>query len=113
MSTRFESTWLDQKYCVTLNETPTTRMAGSTSRVSPHPTIARTSQNGTMMPVMGRMRPIIALRSDSGRPDTAASVCTGVPMAPHATRSEEHTSELQSQSNLVCRLLLEKKNKYP
>src|SRR2546427_8642331 len=28
--------------------------------------------------------------------------------APHV-RSEEHTSELQSQSNLVCRLLLEKK----
>src|SRR2546427_7741775 len=33
--------------------------------------------------------------------------------APDATgiRSEEHTSELQSQSNLVCRLLLEKKKK--
>src|SRR2546427_7247816 len=29
------------------------------------------------------------------------------------SRSEEHTSELQSQSNLVCRLLLEKKKKYP
>src|SRR2546430_8360243 len=29
---------------------------------------------------------------------------------PH--RSEEHTSELQSQSNLVCRLLLEKKKKH-
>src|SRR5690606_41894055 len=27
-----------------------------------------------------------------------------------ATRSEEHTSELQSRENLVCRLLLEKKN---
>src|SRR5205085_11643012 len=27
---------------------------------------------------------------------------------PWTTRSEEHTSELQSQSNLVCRLLLEK-----
>src|SRR2546427_7561528 len=27
----------------------------------------------------------------------------------HDARSEEHTSELQSQSNLVCRLLLEKK----
>src|SRR2546430_11837176 len=27
----------------------------------------------------------------------------------HSRRSEEHTSELQSQSNLVCRLLLEKK----
>src|SRR2546430_13045811 len=29
------------------------------------------------------------------------------------SRSEEHTSELQSQSNLVCRLLLEKKKKKP
>src|SRR2546430_13129211 len=34
----------------------------------------------------------------------------GGPPAPSAQeRSEEHTSELQSQSNLVCRLLLEKK----
>src|SRR2546427_9163788 len=31
---------------------------------------------------------------------------------PEQHRSEEHTSELQSQSNLVCRLLLEKKKKY-
>src|SRR5688572_31690592 len=31
--------------------------------------------------------------------------------APSLLRSEEHTSELQSQSNLVCRLLLEKKKK--
>src|SRR5690606_41456772 len=29
----------------------------------------------------------------------------------HIARSEEHTSELQSRENLVCRLLLEKKNK--
>src|SRR3972149_2778634 len=29
------------------------------------------------------------------------------------SRSEEHTSELQSQSNLVCRLLVEKKKKNP
>src|SRR2546430_11555359 len=44
----------------------------------------------------------------------------GEPVAPRAghliqpqpsLRSEEHTSELQSQSNLVCRLLLEKKKK--
>src|SRR5688572_31228282 len=33
-------------------------------------------------------------------------ICVG-----HRLRSEEHTSELQSQSNLVCRLLLEKKKK--
>src|SRR2546430_3205394 len=32
-------------------------------------------------------------------------------MGPWCPRSEEHTSELQSQSNLVCRLLLEKKKK--
>src|SRR5690606_41759711 len=30
---------------------------------------------------------------------------------PRASRSEEHTSELQSRENLVCRLLLEKKKK--
>src|SRR5205809_6233803 len=30
----------------------------------------------------------------------------------HLFRSEEHTSELQSRLHLVCRLLLEKKNKY-
>src|SRR2546427_5401446 len=34
---------------------------------------------------------------------------TGGEPAVLVTRSEEHTSELQSQSNLVCRLLLEKK----
>src|SRR2546430_16513246 len=34
--------------------------------------------------------------------------CSESPIGP---RSEEHTSELQSQSNLVCRLLLEKKKK--
>src|SRR2546421_2790053 len=33
------------------------------------------------------------------------------PTMPSPTRSEEHTSELQSRSDLVCRLLLEKKKK--
>src|SRR5256885_9049489 len=37
----------------------------------------------------------------------------GFPCSPVRTmRSEEHTSELQSPCNLVCRLLLEKKKKY-
>src|SRR5438477_7680461 len=35
----------------------------------------------------------------------------GVTEIPSTARSEEHTSELQSHVNLVCRLLLEKKNK--
>src|SRR2546427_9352674 len=45
---------------------------------------------------------------NNARPDgepNEAQVADGVP------RSEEHTSELQSQSNIVCRLLLEKKKK--
>src|SRR5690606_40173126 len=36
---------------------------------------------------------------------------TGTPTSRWVTRSEEHTSELQSRENLVCRLLLEKKKK--
>src|SRR5882762_11635846 len=39
------------------------------------------------------------------------SVPTGAGFSP--SRSEEHTSELQSHLNLVCRLLLEKKKKTP
>src|SRR2546427_5067060 len=45
-----------------------------------------------------------ARRSDHQRPCAADAEFQG-------PRSEEHTSELQSQSNLVCRLLLEKKKK--
>src|SRR5688572_32657778 len=45
----------------------------------------------------------------SARP--SPSPATAPPVPPHGrhARSEEHTSELQSQSTLVCRLLLEKK----
>src|SRR5690625_6260349 len=38
------------------------------------------------------------------------SHCRGSGRGPRSTRSEEHTSELQSRGHLVCRLLLEKKN---
>src|SRR2546430_10169013 len=44
---------------------------------------------------------------DVGARDEAAQPLRGVGVG--GVRSEEHTSELQSQSNLVCRLLLEKK----
>src|SRR5688572_31279270 len=43
-------------------------------------------------------------------PVLAREASTGPPRE-RGGRSEEHTSELQSQSNLVCRLLLEKKKK--
>src|SRR5688572_31917550 len=45
-------------------------------------------------------------------PDGPSACCYPPTACPRArARSEEHTSELQSQSNLVCRLLLEKKKK--
>src|SRR5688500_19934692 len=45
------------------------------------------------------------------RRSDAATVRSGRPVVGYACeRSEEHTSELQSPCNLVCRLLLEKKN---
>src|SRR2546430_12076420 len=64
---------------------------------------------------------VVALREDDpGERRLVAYVVLrpGQADAPHELRgllrqrSEEHTSELQSQSNLVCRLLLEKKKKY-
>src|SRR5256885_5484996 len=48
-------------------------------------------------------------RTRSGRRIFQAGVAS--PTYTDATRSEEHTSELQSPCNLVCRLLLEKKKK--
>src|SRR2546427_8322142 len=57
---------------------------------------------------------IVRRAASSGRADTASVARrpsrTFSRVAPGG-RSEEHTSELQSQSNLVCRLLLEKKKK--
>src|SRR2546430_12270314 len=47
---------------------------------------------------------IITLYYDLGTGDVQKAIQS------YKQRSEEHTSELQSQSNLVCRLLLEKKN---
>src|SRR5688572_30973236 len=51
------------------------------------------------------------LKPGEAVPSASAPTQTGRTGAAAAPRSEEHTSELQSQSNLVCRLLLEKKNK--
>src|SRR5688572_30934620 len=45
------------------------------------------------------------------RPENMDDACARRDAHLSARRSEEHTSELQSQSNLVCRLLLEKKKK--
>src|SRR2546430_6866382 len=52
--------------------------------------------------------PRAAARLLQGRPQAGVGRQSGVGREP-GVRSEEHTSELQSQSNLVCRLLLDKK----
>src|SRR2546430_4980572 len=51
---------------------------------------------------IGALRPVEVAALRRGEP---------TPRPRRVLRSEEHTSELQSQSNLVCRLLLEKKKK--
>src|SRR5436309_9041181 len=59
-----------------------------------------------------RSHHLLPLRPAVGRP--SQSIGDGDLLAPrqgHRHRSEEHTSELQSRENLVCRLLLEKKKK--
>src|SRR2546430_16740218 len=49
-------------------------------------------------------------RASRGSGERRRTSRSGAAATQRAGRSEEHTSELQSQSNLVCRLLLEKKN---
>src|SRR5437016_6604318 len=60
----------------------------------------------TLFRSQGRREPILdsRLREAHGARDPRQLSCGGM-------RSEEHTSELQSLTNLVCRLLLEKKKK--
>src|SRR5436305_10494929 len=66
------------------------------STLFPYTTLFR-SQSGEQRWAGGRCRG--PARRDRGRPH------------PRHTRSEEHTSELQSRPHLVCRLLLDKKKK--
>src|SRR2546427_7507849 len=68
------------------------------STLFPYTTLFRSSENrAARCPAPGDVPPIAPTKSS-----TVGN-----------RRSEEHTSELQSQSNLVCRLLLEKKKKQP
>src|SRR5438270_8645977 len=69
------------------------------STLFPYTTLFRSTRGGRARPA-GAPSP----RPRPGR--TAPTPCRGRGEG----RSEEHTSELQSQSNLVCRLLREKKN---
>src|SRR2546427_3758067 len=60
---------------------------------------------------LSRRPPLVCGLALMRRIPSGASAASSVRRRP-CSRSEEHTSELQSQSNLVCRLLLEKKKKH-
>src|SRR5947207_7745996 len=64
----------------------------------------------TMLFRSHRRTPPAVLGRGRGRPRGRLLVLAAAAAAKDLSRSEEHTSELQSHSDLVCRLLLEKKN---
>src|SRR5688572_32419405 len=76
------------------------------STLFPYTTLFRSDRRDLAEVVGDRTgQDVVVLRLDRRAGGPRLSVDGGV------GRSEEHTSELQSQSNLVCRLLLEKKKK--
>src|SRR5438874_5111273 len=79
----------------------------------------RRPPRSTLFPYTTLFRSPCSARSSRSLPDSSspgrsptqrASIRTGLPG--WTRRSEEHTSELQSRRDLVCRLLLEKKNNH-
>src|SRR5256885_9485042 len=72
----------------------------------------RRPPRSTLFPYTTLFRSISHYRCEIERDDgkTVASIASAV-MTLRGERSEEHTSELQSPCNIVCRLLLEKKKK--
>src|SRR2546430_7534438 len=82
------------------------------STLFPYTTLFRSLKPAGPNPLSFGTQPLIdrinTLSAVQGLPAIALSTGIGTSVP---DRSEEHTSELQSQSNLVCRLLLEKKNR--
>src|SRR5947208_7978459 len=77
------------------------------STLFPYTTLFRSSK----LAITATKQPAAGAPMSAATP-TAARLRLEAPVTPtHERRSEEHTSELQSPDHLVCRLLLEKKNK--
>src|SRR2546427_6918226 len=83
------------------------------STLFPYTTLFRSADYRAQHPAAAKIKGKRDLTLElTPNPDILAEVAgrrTGAFIVGFAARSEEHTSELQSQSNLVCRLLLEKK----
>src|SRR5438270_9883393 len=74
------------------------------STLFPYTTLFRSDPGLNDRPTPNALKYMLKAEVRLGRGDTSGA---------EEARSEEHTSELQSQSNLVCRLLLEKKKTTP
>src|SRR2546430_10763638 len=76
------------------------------STLFPYTTLFRSGESPPRLP-----RAVLRDRQSSGHAKWQSVFLAPLDFEKDKERSEEHTSELQSQSNLVCRLLLEKKKK--
>src|SRR2546428_9763442 len=88
------------------------------STLFPYTTLFRSSVSERVkFPVVIVISRTKYVRSDSGvspwREPSTVNTPSSTGRTSCAKRSEEHTSELQSRSDLVCRLLLEKKTPHP
>src|SRR5688572_31298055 len=83
------------------------------STLFPYTTLFRSASKVTSELPSPYAEPVCPKFIQSSTTPFSSSTAATLAMIPGCTmmRSEEHTSELQSQSNLVCRLLLEKKKK--
>src|SRR2546422_6379857 len=77
------------------------------STLFPYTTLFRSQETGEVIPIRGVALKIV----ENMEASLAVPTATSQRRIPVKLRSEEHTSELQSRLHLVCRLLLEKKNK--
>src|SRR5207247_8686331 len=92
----FPSTTLFRSYAV----------SGASANATTHASMPRHSQTAAATPVHVRGKSSIA--ASTLMLASASSAPLAIPVASIKVRSEEHTSELQSRVDLVCRLLLEK-----
>src|SRR5260221_10422814 len=84
------------------------------STLFPYTTLFRSSGHTVADPDAARVERHLAVGAGYGRPRQVLWYASPGKCCCHSAgvrRSEEHTSELQSHSDLVCRLLLEKKKK--
>src|SRR5438034_5589784 len=82
------------------------------STLFPYTTLFRSGLEGGKPRLVGiRVGDLSSSRGRDGPAEGALATIDRFEGYPESERSEEHTSELQSHSDLVCRLLLEKKKK--